>query len=158
MQLYEIFKGDVPKPRYQTQGPATMGQFTLNDVNYVIQFIKVKRGDMIHGELNAAPLTDNTYFFSFAAMGPNGQPNDDRIPARSAVKVFSTIMQALVEFVHKHGVDTLYFGCEQSDADKRALYERITKKYLTDYPWHLVGEEAATFFGSTKHLWYCAKN
>jgi hypothetical protein len=157
MTLFEIFKGAVPTPQYQHNGPMYVGRFSLNDVNYVIQFIEVARNDQVHRPLSNAPLTDNTWFFSFAALDTSGRPIDNRYAAKSSVKVFSTIMQSLVEFVDKHDIDTIYYGCDANDLDKRRLYDRITTKYNSHYNWRLVGEEDASFFGGMKHLWYCTK-
>lgn len=157
MYLYELFTTHS-EPVYQTMGPMTMGMFEINDQPYALQFIHTKQGDMLQKYLKNAPITPNTYFFSFAAINEYGMPVDDRYEVESSIPVFGAVLNAVIEFCKKHNIDTLYFGGEAKDLKRLKLYSRIMQRYIRQYNWKLVGEEEAMVQGRLQHLYYVQRN
>ena len=157
MFLSEILRErDIPMVHWQQHGPAHMGMFSLGQNQYVIQMIKVERGNPIHQAIPDQPLTDNTYFFSFAAM-VNGMPVDTDTNRNESIAIFSTIMQTLVKFVYDKHIDTLYFGCTADHAKLKSLYQRIINRYSTEHNWETLATTTVDYLGGRKFVWVVSK-
>jgi hypothetical protein len=157
MYLFEILETEAENIRWQKHGNIEIGMFSIGDQPYGIQFIGISQGDQIHKHLKSAPIGNNTYFVAFAAMDESGMPVDTRFPANNPFLLFGAVMSTLVQYVQNHDVDTIYFGCETDDSQKRSLYDRIQKKFTARYGWSLVGEEDVFIQGRLQHMWYCSK-
>jgi hypothetical protein len=157
MLLNEILKDrDIPTVHWMNMGPAHMGMFAVNRNQYAIQMIKVEEGNPIHEAIPDQALTDNTFFFSFAAI-VNGMPVDTDTGKHEALAVFSTIMQTLVKFVYDNKVDTLYFGCATDHAKLKSLYQRIITRYSNEHNWQTVATTTVNYMGGNKFVWVVAK-
>jgi hypothetical protein len=151
MLLNEIFDNtNIPVEWHN--GYAT---FDLGEYTYIIQTMSMEEGDQIHQKLSQFPVTDNTYFFAFAADNNNngGMPIDTDTGARDSIKIFSVVLQELQKFVAKSGADMLYFGCDANHPGRRRLYQKMVDKYTKSNHWVVVGEADALFFGENKHIW-----
>lgn len=157
MLLNEILKDrDIPAVHWMNMGPANMGMFAVGQNQYAIQMIKVEKGNPIHEAIPGQPLTDNTYFFSFAAI-VNGMPVDTDTGRFESFAVFSTIMQTLVKFVYDHKIDALYFGCAADHAKLKSLYQRIITKYSKEHNWQTVATTSVNYMGGEKFVWVVTK-
>lgn len=154
MILNEIFKDT--KVNVQWQG--NNATFEFGNYQYIIQFIHMRPNDMIHGPISNQPITQNTWFFAFAAQPVSGGGmTDQETGAGQSIAVFSVILQELEKFVQQKNVDTLYFGCSLNKENRKRLYDRLVRRYTATSGWNLISEVQARFFGDLKHIWIVQK-
>lgn len=155
MLLNEIFQ-DTDVDIHWHGNDAT---FQFGEYQYIIQTIPMRPNDMIHGPISDQPITNRTYFFSFAAQkNPYDYPIDTDLNIGRSISVFSIIIQELLDFVKRKKVDMLYFGCEANHEKRKRLYGKMVKKYTEITGWRVIAETQAEYFGSMKHLWIIKKD
>lgn len=157
--LTEIFKEFTPDITWTSAGPMKLGEFSVSNHDYMIQFIKMKKNDPIHSNLSSELITNNTWFFAFAAVDDDDGDISDKLTGRhDAIPIISCILQTLVNFSNENNIDVLYLGVSKKDTKLKALYEKIISKYTHRYNWSIENTTTANFFGDEKYIWIVKKN
>jgi hypothetical protein len=156
MKITEIFASIIPSVHWSQQGSMHLGVFEVHGEHYVMQFIKMKPNDPIHSVLSNEIITNNTWFFAFAAM-VDGQPVDTDTNKGDAIPIFSAIMQTLVQFIEKYDIDVLYIGCSDKHTKLKGVYQRLISKYTRMHGWTVNNTATGNFFGDEKFIWILKK-
>jgi hypothetical protein len=163
--LNEIFNID-DEVKFEYVNNAYYASFVVNDVKYLVQFIKLGKEHTLYQRLLTSTvsqnskriITNHTYFVGFAARY-NGKLTDDKINihnAGSVIKIISTIVNAIEKFIKEHSADCIYFGASESDASRVKLYKTIIRRYAAQNQVNIVDEYVIPFEGG-KHIWVVTK-
>ena len=156
MKLFEIFKTAETSISASKFPGADIFQFSLNGVDYIIQFLHMTASHPLYGMMKRKPsLTDNSYFFAFAAS-VNGEMTDKDIDMGDSIVVFSHVIQLLVKYVHEHNVDQLILGCDANHEKRKRIYQKIVSKYTRSYGWFEEFTTITNYMGP-KYTWVLAR-
>jgi len=156
MRLHELFTTLIPKTHWTKNGPMHLGVFEVNGTHYVIQLIKMQPNDPIHSVLSNEMITNNTWFFAFAAM-INGEPVDTNTNKGDSIPVISVVIQTLEKFIQEQDIDVLYLGCSDRHKKLKSLYQRMITKYTEKHNWTVNSTTTGNFFGDVKFVWILKK-
>lgn len=158
MKLYEVFKSKDRVALTSLNIPgADIFKFEHNNITYIIQFLKISKLHPLYVSMKDKPkLTNNTYFFAFAAE-IDGELTDKDINRHDAMFVLSQILQHLVKYVQTHNVDQLILGCDETHEKRKRLYQKIVDKYTKEYDWKVLYTTIIDYIGP-KYTWVIAKN
>jgi len=156
MKLTELFTNTPVEVHWSKQGPMHLGSFNIENTQYLIQLIKMSPKDQIHSVFPDELMTKNTWFFAFAAM-VNGRPVDTDTNKGDSIKIFSTILQTLEQFILDNKVDVLYLGCSDKHTKLKSVYQRLISKYTKIHGWSIEKTVTGNFFGDKKFVWILKK-
>lgn len=131
MKLLELFDEGVNINWLRTDATMGRAEFTIDDTTYDFNIYN----GMVWGSSLTGDQSDKrqitTWNVAFSVVDDQGEENYGNTGTGNQFLVYSTVFQAIREFIDKAGMRALSFVAD--DTGRQRLYARFLKKYLPDW-------------------------